>query len=193
MLWRPTKAVDDAERWWGIELDGSRVSGDDNQDLAAGERLELDNTSFFGPGRVASDYELTQTTLAAVFGRDVQHELSLSVLAGVGFQELELELSSAALRAQDRSSWGGVFLGAEFQWTPPERVWGLGARVTCTGNLKGDFEQLQRIEAGLSLRPSAALGVFVGWGWSAYDALPDVGSDIELRTNGPALGLRVDL
>ena len=186
-VWRAKPDQGASGSWFGLEVDGATVAGDDEQDLQAGETLELDGESITGPARVESDYRLSQASFSAVFGNDFADAVSMRLLLGAGWQELDLELDSGAQHADGRDDWWGLLTGIEGLWCASEWA-ALAARATWTTDLEDVESRTRVIELGVQLAPRA---LFAGWRWVDLERFDLDASDVDLQTNGPSLGLRV--
>jgi hypothetical protein len=192
VVWHPRQGEGASASWFGLELDGSRVEGDDTQELLSGESIVLDGVTISGPAHVAIDYRLSQASLAAVIAQDIRVDAGLRFLFGAAWQEVELELDSGTQQAEGAEDWLGPLLGLEARWSPGG-WWGLSGRGTWTADLDDIESEMRLIELGVLFAPRRVLGLFAGWRWVDLERFVPNESDIDLRTDGPSLGLRVEL
>jgi len=96
----------------GIEIGLSGGSGEDDQDLSAGEVARFGGRTFAGSTTLQHDFEMRLFEVAyryrRFFGSGV---FGIEALGGLGFAELDLTTSSPAVSASEKMSSGGI-LGA---------------------------------------------------------------------------------
>jgi hypothetical protein len=179
--------------WSGILLEVTELDGDDEQELAPGERVELDGIDFFGPGTLAVGYELHHQVLAYAFGMALpEQHLDAGLELGLGRVQSELELASGVTRASETDTWDGFHLAAGLTWAASALV-GLEGRVAVIADLDDVGSEWKTIELGTRLFPRSPVALFAGWRWVDVYEDHEFSSDLDLRASGPALALRVTL
>jgi hypothetical protein len=168
-----------------IDAEVAHTSGADSQELSPGELISFDGTDFIGPFTVASDFDLTVASLTARIGGNYRERFSIAGLIGLGYSNLDLELSAPGLIARDASSGIGVSLGMQMDW---HTLSWLDLSFRLGGLYTGDISLMMN---DLSLRawPIEQVGVFVGWRAYIYEEDRTGGSDVELDLAGPTAGI----
>lgn len=179
--------------WSGLLLEVTEVDGEDEQELAPGELVQLDGIDFLGPDTLTVGYELHQQTLAYAFGWDSpEQHVDAGLELGLGRVQSELELASGTSRASESDTWDGFHLAAGLTWAATAFI-GLEGRVAVLTDLDDVGSEYKTIELGTRLFPRSPVALFAGWRWvDVYEDHED-SSDLDLRASGPAVALRVTL
>lgn len=187
------KAPEPGKPWSGLLLDVTELDDEDEQELVAGESVELDGISFLGPDTLTIGYELHQQVLAFAFGVETpEQHVDVSLELGLGRVQSELELATGTTRASETDTWDGFHLAAGFTWAASTLI-GLEGRVAAIADLDDVGSEWKTIELGTRLFPRSPIALFAGWRWVDVYQDHEPSSDLDLRANGPALALRVTL
>ena len=183
-----------SERFADLQFDVAE--GEFDQVLGAGQDLTFDGTVFSGPGTVAAD--LDWTSISARYRQ--RFELNESVFVdgsvGVGFLELESEVSGlGSFARRSDNAFGpmcGVTVGVELV---PRLLFIAGYELGGGFEVDEDVDY-SALEIGLQAQIADPLAVFVGWRRLEIevdrDPLPGSldESGIEADLSGVRLGLR---
>ena len=184
----------------GFEVDFAFVSGRDDQSLAPGESIRIDNRELAGPTTVSSDFDLTLVGLAYRGGVRIGAGFEAEALVGVGGTRLNVD-SDAGGESDDLTEDSyGALLGASLGWSPAE-LFGAGPdsfadRVLLYGRyswLHGFVSEETRVltaEFGLSARLFRELGLFAAYRDIDY-RLDNRPSDVSVEVTGPAIGVEL--
>jgi hypothetical protein len=179
--------------WQGLLLEADWLEDEDEQGLAAGEVVELDGVSFFGAQELEIEYALRRECLAYAIGT-ASPELDVEGHIELGYARVvsTLELAGSGQRAKEHDTWDGFHAACSLLWAPTV-VLGLEGRLTTLFDLDDIGSDLQTIELGTRLFPRAPVGLFAGWRWIEEYRSRDDASDLDLRSSGPMVALRVTL
>lgn len=136
--------------------------------------------------RLDVDYELRKASLGLSGGRHAE-DVHAYGTAGLGWHELEVELTSPTQRAQTSERWVGVLVALGFLWTPLDGV-GLETRGEFIPDLSSQASQL---ELGVVLAPRSPVALALAWRWLGEFVAHESQSDLDLRLDGPFLSMRV--
>jgi hypothetical protein len=196
----PSAAPEEVDRRMqvALEFDFTGGQGDSTQNLDLLEMIDFDDTEFYGPGPVKSEFSLFSGTIAARLRWPVSRTISFDGLFGLGLDRLDLELSDAVKSARDTTTTIGPYLGARMNWQPFAVV---GAYVQAFGyvGVLGFSDSYSGIaaashsgaELALTITPHRSVTLFGGWRVWSYNEERS-GSDVDLRMSGPIAGLRLD-
>lgn len=179
--------------WSGLLIEADWFEGEDEQGLAVGESVELDEVTFLGPDTLAIEYSMRRECVAYTFGAirtDIGFEMNLEL--GYARVVSELELADATQRAKEGDTWDGFHLGSGLLWTPTDWI-GFEGRLTALADFDDLGNEFQTIELGTRLFPRWPVALFAGWRWVDQYRASDESSDLDLRSNGPMVALRVTL
>jgi hypothetical protein len=177
-----------------LEIGGTRVTGEDRQELAAGSLpVVFGGRSFAAPNELRHEFDFRFAELAYryrhFFGTG---EFGLEALGGIGYAQLELTVTSAAQRANDKLSNGGLLAGVGMVWKLLPST-SLQSRLTLfTGGVE-DVNDATRFDIHLAQaigRHAVLRAGFATWRVHAEDD-SSVNSSIRMRFSGPALGLEL--
>jgi|GEM_PF-3428228 len=181
------------ERTFSIELDLSGGSGDDSQSLQSGESIRFEGTTFSGPGTVDGEFDLVAGSLALRVDMPRSESARAAFLVGLGFTELDLELSQNGTKERDTSSALGLMLGvlAEIQFSSRTSFQGrFTLMLGKTGGDEDDGVVLTQLEAGLLWAIAGGVSVFGGFRHWSYEQ-NRTGSDVDIEMSGPVLGVQI--
>lgn len=189
----------------GFDLEFDHVRGDDNQNVLAGQTVNLGSLPFAGPRTLEIDTRLKTGLFQARTGVIIAETLRIEGLAGIAVHDFDIEIESGALRDTEDIFGIGPMIGAKISGHPTEwlEVYG-SARFSGTG-LDGNYlTSLDQYEVGLAFGPIAHVTFLAGWRWSEFEAegddddftdiffnTPDP-SDIDFRYSGPMVAVRLD-
>jgi hypothetical protein len=182
-----------------IELMASGGSGEDDQNLGAGENpVVFGGRTFGSPVALHHEAEFRFASIAYRYRHffGAGKTFGIEGMGGLGFAELDLDVSSATTRASDKLSSGGLVgaFGIIWKFFPTTA---LHSRIMVFGS--GDNEGVS-VASRLDLYISQSLGshflLRAGWAtWGVHSArefnsnLSSGNSPINVRFSGPALGL----
>ena len=180
-----------------IELGASGGSGDDEQQLAAGELpIVFGGRTFDAPAAVRHDFDFRFYEVAYRYRHFFDGGFGIEALGGLGFAELDFRVASGGQSVREKISNAGVLGGFGLLWKlRPTTSLQSRAGVFLSGQNE-DVSSMTRVEVYVvqALGRHAALRA----GWSAWnvrsirdadDSLSSVNSPVRLRFSGPALGL----
>lgn len=176
----------------GIEFGITGGKGDDTQSLAAGaEPVKLGNQTFGAPVELKHELDFRFAEIAyryrKFFGAG---QFGIEALGGLGYAELDLTVTSATQRANEKLGSHGLVGGFGFIWNFRPAT-SLQSRLTLFGAL-GDLRSAGRVDAYVAQALGSNVALRAGWAyWGARSEPVAFRSTIRLRFSGPALGLDV--
>ena len=159
----PTK---ESTKLFFLELDIANASGKFSQDLEPGDYIDLKDTTFSGPSKVESKYNLSNITATTGWGFNVRQKTSFQFLGGVGATRLDLKVKSEGISAQDEFEKIGFFLGLHIGFTPWEKV-GLYFRESISSDYRNYTFITTEFGTVISLRDK--LSLFAGLRTGRYN------------------------
>jgi len=191
----------DGKMQLALEFDFTGGQGDSTQNLDFMEVIDFDDTEFYGPGPVKSEFTLFFGTVAARLRWPVSRTISFDGLFGLGFDRLDLELSDGVKSARDTTVTIGPYVGARMNWQPFAvigaygQAFGYAGVVGAADSYSSSGIMAASLSSGaelaLTITPQQNVTLFGGWRVWSYNE-KRTGSDVELTMSGPIAGLRLD-
>ena len=184
-----------------LELGASGGSGDDQQEMAAGERpVVFGGRTFNSPVAMRHEFDFRFYELAYryrhFFGQS--RDFGIEALGGLAYAQLDLTVDSGTQRASEKLGSGGVLGGFGLLWNFRPTT-SLQSRVTLfVSGQNEDVSTATRFDVYVAQALGRHAALRAGWGvWNvrsireANDNLSSLNSPIHLRFSGPALGLDI--
>lgn len=177
-----------------LDLQADYGEGDFTQSVIPPDQISLGGPTF--NGNVDVEFSLLTAAVDVRAQNRFANGLGVDAFVGVGYADLDIELSQGGVSDQEDVTTFGPLVGAGVSYAPIERlrVYGEG-RLSYGFGSSTEGVDVRAWEAGLAveLLPHAVLAG--GWRQVLYEAEFDdlFASDIELDLSGPFVALRVTL
>lgn len=172
-----------------LDVDASFAEAEFTQDVATGESIQLDQVIFAGPTELDVDVNVARLSFAARIEARSQSGLGIGGFAGVGVDDLHLEIEDRTNAVDDDDSLLaiGPLVGATFYYEPV-----LALRLYLEASAHPSFgssiesADVNSLEAGARVRFDEHWALLVAWRKLAIDVeRDDLHSDLELELSGP--------
>jgi hypothetical protein len=181
---------DRASSTLALDVEAFATGGEDDLELAPGEHAVLDGRDFVGPAQADVEWNAIDVAVDLRSGIRFPWGGRLEGLLGIEGSQVDVELGNAS---EDFLEIGPVY-GIQFSWEFVEHVALVGRWQEYFGVLGGWDDafsgKVEHVRAGLECDAIPHVGLFAGWMWWLYRRVNDHESDVRLRLNGPAAGLR---
>lgn len=178
----------------GIEFEALTARGSGSQSIDAGQQPVFLRDKTFTPSQALHhDFRYTYYDVSYRWRRFFgDGPVGLEVLVGPAYATLDFKVTSPTQQAADTFSYAGPSAGLGLIWRarPDSSV---QARYT-VADLFGDnasLAQTRRAEAFLVQALGQNASARAGYTWWSVDATPPAGSEIQVKFNGPSLGLEL--
>lgn len=174
---------------FAIDFEVAGTHGEFTQDLAPGETVAFRELTSLGAD-VSAEYDLIASSVAGRGGFLLKEIVGIEGIAGVGFQHFDFDVRAGGDRAHDTTFTAGPLLGARlslrlFHWLE------LYGQATGVFGIFDGPTTLGSLEPGVEIAPLPGVSVIAGYRWWEYDEVRTEPSDIEVRSAGPHVGLRI--
>jgi hypothetical protein len=178
-----------------VEAEAAYLAAADDQQIADGGEVVLDDTSFAGPVTLRSRAKVVDVTMNGRLGVAFKDRFRLEGLLGMEMTNVDLQVNGGGAQASDATLGVGLVIGARagFQAHDLVDLYGqttFGVLGSSHGRNNGML--VRKLEAGARILPFEGIGLFAAYRWTEIRQERDPGdSDGTLQMRGPVIGLEL--
>ncbi len=178
---------------FGIEVAATGGHGEFDIDLLSGETISAGGT-ISGPATVRTEFTMIEASVA-VRGGTRGERFNFHGIAGFGYHEMRLKLTSGATRLDRSVNSIGPLLGVHIGFLATEwlEIYGRGSILLLDLDNVDDFglSLSSQVEVGVQLNLHDAISLIAAYRWwrLEQESVFSLGTDIDIRGGGVVVGL----